>query len=409
MTRVLFVEASTGGVVGGSLTGLYHLIRGLDRKRFAPSMVLYEPKSIENDLIEIGVPVFHVKRRRVPKEHALLRYDGYHQARRARSIRSFLRLGRQALRLAIEEGPTALQLGRIIRESKADVVHLGNGVRANFDGILACMRTGTACICHVKGFEKYSGRERWAARRVDGLICMTEAVRKHCLEHGIQGRQTEVIYDALDESAFQPQRDPLDIRSELGIEPDAPCVGVIGNIQEWKGQLVFVEAMAEVIRKVPQARGLVVGGIHRAGAAYNEQLQKRLEELQLTEAITITGFRNDVADVINSLDVVAHTSVRAEPFGRVILEGMLLGKPVVATAAGGVPELIEDGRTGFLTPPGDAAALSQALIPLLLDSARRHEVGGRARAWAGERFSLRRHVDEMSRLYQSITEGRLTA
>ncbi|HXQ23701.1 MAG TPA: glycosyltransferase [Candidatus Acidoferrales bacterium] len=405
MIRVLFVEASSGGVVGGSLTGLYHLIRGLDRTRFAPAMVLYEQKNIESDLREIGVPVHHVRRRRVPKEHALLKYEGYHRAKASTGVGSTLRLGRHAVRLAVEELPAATRLARIIRRSRADVVHLGNGVRANFDGILACVLTRTPCVCHVKGFEKYSGRERWAASRVDALVCMTKAVEQHCRACGVSGRTTQVIYDALDEAAFLPRRDAAAVRAELGITNGSPCLGVVGNIQEWKGQVVLVEAMARVAQAVPHARGLIIGGVHRAGAAYHDQLQARLRALHLDERLCVTGFRRDIADVINALDVVVHTSVRAEPFGRVILEGMLLGKPVVASAAGGVPELIHDGETGFLTPPGDAAALAERLIPLLQDAALRRDVGQRAQAWAREQFSLTRHVAALSSIYATLTKG----
>ncbi len=405
MIRVLYVEASTGGVVGGSLTGLYHLIRGLDRTRFAPAMVLYEPKDIETDLQRIGVPVHHVRRRRVPKEHALLQYEGYRRAKTSSAVRSVLALGRQGLRLAIEELPVAIRLARIMRRTGADVVHLGNGVRANFDGVLACWLTRTPCLCHVKGFEKYSARERWAAARIDALVCMTSAVKEHCLRCGLRGRTTEVIYDALDETAFVPQRDAATVRAELGIANGAPCVGVVGNIQEWKGQTVLVDAMARVVTAVPKARGLIIGGVHRAGATYNERLQDRIRELHLEYTLSVTGFRPDVADVMNALDVIVHTSVRAEPFGRVILEGMLLGKPVVASAAGGVPELIQDGDTGFLTPPGDAARLAERLIPLLQDAALRRQIGQRAQAWARRQFGLQRHVEAMSAVYEALNRG----
>jgi hypothetical protein len=102
MIRVLFVEASSGRVLGGSLTGLYHLIRGLDRARFASVMALYEPKAIEADLKAIDVPVHHVYRRWVPKNHALLKYDGYQRAKVSKSVRSLLHLGRQGLRLGVE-------------------------------------------------------------------------------------------------------------------------------------------------------------------------------------------------------------------------------------------------------------------------------------------------------------------
>ena len=405
MMRVLFVEASSGGVVGGSLTGLYHLIRGLDRQRFAPEMVLYEPKGIEADLARLAVPVHHVHRRHLPKEHALLRHQSYHRAKNAAGVRAALRMGRHAVRLSLEEAPAALQLARLIRARRADVVHLGNGLRANFDAVLACWLTRTPAVCHIKGFEKYSGRERWAARRVSAMVCMTRAVAAHCAAHDVVAARTEVIYDALDEAGFVPQRPAPAVRRELGIENGAPCVGVVGNFQEWKGQRVLVDAMARVVKTVPPARGLIIGGIHRAGAAYAAALREQIHELHLDGTISITGFRPDIADVINALDVVVHTSVRAEPFGRVILESMLLGKPVIASAAGGVPELIADGDTGFLTAPGDAEGLGECLVRLLQDPALRQRIGTRAQGWARERFSLARHTAAMSALYENVVKG----
>jgi glycosyltransferase involved in cell wall biosynthesis len=405
MIRVALVEASTGGVVGGSLTGLYHLVRGLDRTRFAPTMVLYEPKSIESDLAALAVPVAHVTRRRLSKQHALLGYDAYHRAKAAHGVRSVLRTARQSVRLLVEELPAALRLVRVLRRTGADVVHLGNGVRANFDGILAAMLTRTPCVCHVKGFEKYAARERWAARHVDVLVCMTRAVREHCARAGVHGRRTEVVYDALDDAGFRPTRPAAAVRAELGVANGAPCVGVIGNIQEWKGQLVLIEAMARVASTIPAAHAVVIGGVHRAGAAYLEQMQRRIRELGLGTHVLHTGFRTDVADLVNALDVVVHTSVRPEPFGRVILEAMLLGKPVVATDAGGVPELIQHGTTGFLTPPGDADALGACLVRVLGDAALRARVGAAARRWATDQFGLERHVAGFSQLYEDLVRG----
>src|SRR5215510_13732132 len=164
MTTVLFVEASSGGVLGGSLTGLYHLIRGMDRDRFRIGMALYEHKVIEADLAQLDVPVHHVARRRLPKQHALLELNGYHKAKSAGAVRAGLGAGREAARLVAEELPAALALARVIRRHGADVIHLGNGLRANFDGVLAGLLTRRPIVCHVKGFEKYRARERWAAR-----------------------------------------------------------------------------------------------------------------------------------------------------------------------------------------------------------------------------------------------------
>jgi glycosyltransferase involved in cell wall biosynthesis len=401
----LFVEASTGGVVGGSLSGLHHLIRGMDRERFRIGMVLYERKGIEAELERMGVGVHHVRRRRLEKEHALLRYDGYHKAKSVGAIRSGLTAGRHAARLSVEEIPTALALARIYRRERADVVHLGNGLRANFDGIIAGVLTRTPIICHIKGFEKYGARERWASRRTDVVVCMTHAILDYCRERGVNPPDARVVYDGVDESWLKVERPAHDVRVELGIPNGSPCLGILGNIQEWKGQHVLVEAMAAVARQHPKVRCLIVGGVHRAGERYAAELRARCAALGLGDSVSFVGFRDDVPDVINALDVVVHASVRPEPFGRVILEGMLMAKPVVATNAGGVPELIEHGRTGFLVPPGDVGAMAACLSDVV---ARRDEaaaIGARAQSWARERFALARQVNEMSELYESFARS----
>ena len=398
-TRVLFVEASSGGVLGGSLTGLYHLIRGMDRGRFDIGMALYEHKAIEDDLARLEVRVHQVTRRRLPKQHALLDLESYRKARSVGALRAGFGASRQAARLAAEEVPAALALARVIRRERADVIHLGNGVRANFDGILAGLLTRTPIVCHVKGFEKYGARERWAARRTTTLVCMTRAVLDYCRARGLHAPDARVVYDAVDEAWLQPRRTPAEVRRELDIPLDVPCIGIAGNIQEWKGQRVVVEALG-LLADRPDVHGVIAGGVHRAGERYVAELRARLTALGLDGRVHFTGFRSDISDVMNAWDVVVHASVRPEPFGRVILEGMLLGKPVIATAAGGVPELIDDGRVGYLVPPGDAPALADCLRRVLVAPDDARTLGARARNWAREHFSLARQVAEMSEIYE---------
>lgn len=398
--RVLIVEASSGGVVGGSLTGFVHLVRGLDRTRFSVAMALYEEKSVESELRDLGVSVHHIARRRIPKQHPLLESSSYHRAKRVGAIRGTLRMLRQGARLLAEEVPAALQLARVLRATRSDVIHAGNGVRANFDAILAGLLTGVPVICHVKGFEKYSQRERWGARRLASLVFMTEAVAAHCRENGIVAPHNQVIYDAVDLAWMQAKRSRGEVRAALGVDADQPLLLISGNIQEWKGQAVVVEAMGRIAARHPRAVCLVAGGVHRAGAAYAEAMQRRIAELGLPQAVRLLGFRDDMPDLIHAVDIVVHASVRPEPFGRVILEAMLAGRAVIASDAGGVRELIEDGVTGWLVPPGDAEALASALDRCLSQPTAAAEIGERGRTWATRNFSLERHVAEMGAEYE---------
>jgi glycosyltransferase involved in cell wall biosynthesis len=231
---------------------------------------------------------------------------------------------------------------------------------------------------------------------------MTRAILDHCRGCGLDPPDARVVYDAVDETWLRPQRSPAEVRRELGIAPDAPCLGIAGNIQEWKGQHVVIEALGQ-LNDPPGVHCVITGGVHRAGEAYAAELRARAAALGLSERVHLTGYRADIPDVMNAWDVVVHASVRPEPFGRVILEGMLLGKPVIATAGGGVGELIDDGRTGFLVPPGDAPALADRLRRVFAAPGAAQAIGARARTWAQQHFSLARQVAEMSEIYEDAT------
>jgi len=227
------------------------------------------------------------------------------------------------------------------------------------------------------------------------------AIERHCRSQGIRPTEYNVVYDGLDLDDFRPTRDRDDVREELGIDVDAPVVGVVGNIQPWKGQLVLLQAMVEVIKTHPNAVALIVGGAHRSGRRYADDLRAFVASNGLERNVVFTGTRDDVGDVMNCMDVVAHTSVRGEPFGRVIIEGMCVGKPVVATRAGGVPEFVRDGENGLLVAPDDAAALASVLRRLFEDSALRERLSAGALR-AVRDFSVEHHVEEVTRIYDRV-------
>jgi glycosyltransferase involved in cell wall biosynthesis len=289
----------------------------------------------------------------------------------------------------------------MLREEAPDLIHVCNGFRGNLDAIVAARICGIPCIVHCKGFDKHSFVERLFAPGVAAAVCMTRAIEEHCRAQKMRPPEYSVIYDGLDLDEFRPTRERDDVREELGIDNDAPAVGVVGNIQEWKGQQVLLEAMVEVIKTHPRAVALIVGGAHRSGRAYADGLRRFTAENGLGSNVIFTGAREDISDIMRCMDVVAHTSIRGEPFGRVIIEGMSVGRPVVATRAGGVPEFVHDGDNGMLVPAGDAAALAKTLVRLFDDEELRNRLSAGALR-AVQSFSVTHHVDEMVRLYERV-------
>jgi glycosyltransferase involved in cell wall biosynthesis len=384
---------------------MQHLLRGLDRRRYDPIVVLYEAKILQTELAQLGVPVRIFRKKRRGRHHPLQQVEAYQRLRNRRLAGRLLR-GLRELRLFLQETlPATFALRRLFKQEKPYLIHLCNGFRTNLDAIVAAWWLGIPCVCHVKAFEKSDWIDRLFARSVDLGICMTAAVLEHCQRHGLHAKRMTVIYDGLDLESFRPAQDSSAVRKELGIPLEAPLVGIVGNVQDWKGQAVVVEAIREVRAVLPEIRCLIVGGVHRNGVEYARDLQRFVEEHELQRHVICTGTRDDVADLVAAMDILIHASINPEPFGRVILEGMALGKAVIATNLGGVPEFVQDGVTGRLVPPGDHRALARAVLELLGDAAYREQLGSNGRQEAQRRFVIQHHVEEVTDAYAGL-EGK---
>ena len=391
--RILFVEASIGGVVGGSLTGILHLIEHLDRGRFAPSLALYEPKDGLGSLEVLGVPVHVLPALPAPTA------DG------ARG-----RLGRALLRAGDLYGvvvPRALALAELFRREGPALVYLANGLTANLDGVLAAARCGVPVICHEKGYRRVGPVERLLSRWVHTCVGMTEDVTAHYRMRHVHARRFVTIYDGIDCTQFAPGGGAA-VRREFDIPADAPLVGIVGHIQDWKGQLLVAEAVARVRARSPELRCLVVGGVHRQGAEYAARLAERIAAPDLAGHVILTGARRDVGACLDALDLVIHSSTRPEPFGRVLIEAMALGRPVIAPREGGPCVIVVDAETGILVPPRDAETLADAIGQLVGDPTRRALMGQAGRVRVDAVFDIRHHARAMQAVFDDIlgVEGR---
>jgi hypothetical protein len=233
--NVVFLEASSGSVVGGSLTGMLELLRGIDRSRISPAVVLYEHKSCIPELEASGIPVSVFSKSRLPKEHALQESAGYARAKNVGAVAGALAAARSTSTLLLETYPAAWRLAGLLRGYRPGLVYVCNGFRGNADAILASWVLGVPSVVHAKGFDKFSWVERRLSRMVAGGVSMTRAIEDHCRGGDMRPGFFEVIYDGLDLSAFRPTRSADAIRSELGLPAGAEVAGVVGNIQPGRG------------------------------------------------------------------------------------------------------------------------------------------------------------------------------
>jgi len=255
--------------------------------------------------------------------------------------------------------------------------------------------------------DHFSRGHRWLVvtlvnRMVLRVIANSRASAASFVESGGRAERVRVVYNGVDPAPFEAvTSDELDaLRQELNLEK-TPIVGVFSRLAPWKGQHVLLEALSTL----PAVHALLVGEAIFGEQAYATALRERSEALGVEDRVHFLGFRRDIPQLLRLSDVVAHTSVAPEPFGRVIVEGMLARSPVVATRAGGPLEIVEDGVNGILTPPGDAEALATALKGLLDDPNRAHALAEAGYAAALERFSLRAMVEGVAQQIQEVTRS----
>jgi glycosyltransferase involved in cell wall biosynthesis len=202
-------------------------------------------------------------------------------------------------------------------------------------------------------------------------------------------------------------RSPADVRGEAGWAADSVVVGLFARLVAWKGAEVFLGAAARVADAHPRARFLIAGGtLYGEEPDFPGRLRRLARELGMAERVHFTGHREDVLAVMHGCDVICHCSLEPEPFGMVVIEAMAIGKPVLASRAGGPEEIVEHGRSGILVDPGDEQALAGEIAALLADPARRRALGDAGRDRARRAFSSEVTGERLAGLYRGVAAGR---
>ena len=188
---------------------------------------------------------------------------------------------------------------------------------------------------------------------------------------------------------------------------DAPLVGMVGRITHWKGQEILAEAAGLVARTRPDVHFVAVGSYFADESHYLHNLQSLIDKLGLSGRFHIVNYRSNVTDVYRALDIFVLPSRKPEPFGRVTVEAMMQGRPVIATNHGGTVELIQDGVTGMLVPSSDPKALVAAIEQILEDRTLGEKMGQAAAAYARENFSMPRYQARMRDVIDHLLDAKL--
>jgi glycosyltransferase involved in cell wall biosynthesis len=309
-------------------------------------------------------------------------------------------------------GPLGLaapvRLAALLAPRRPDILHVHGG-RAGLAGALAGRATGTRPIvytAHAFAFKRHLPpiqhaatvlAERASCRLADAVICLSADDALAAAERGIAPRTLAVIPNGIDPAAFPAAADR---RAEFGLSPGVPVIGMIGRLVADKDPLTFVRAAAQIRERVPDARFLLVGD-----GPLRSLAERETAALGLNGRLILTGTRFDIPEVLGTVDVMVMTSLW-EGLPLILLEAMASRIPVVCSRLPTLAGVVEDGRTGLLVPPGDAAGFAAAVVELWKDPRRRQRMGDAARDRVAREYSIVRMVQQTDALYTKVLTAR---
>jgi len=374
--------------VGGGEYSIYNLIRNLRRPLFSPIVLYAHENEIIARLRDEGIPVVAV-----PLDEKI---TAVYRDAVGRDPASLIRYAR-----GLSAGIAAVS-GKI-RELGIDLLHPHDNL-SKLIGARAARCTKIPVVCHCRDLLREGFVERallvFQLLFMDRVIAVSEGNRRLFRVLGRIPDKVRTIHNGLDLSAFDPAKPAAWSRSAMGIAESDFVVGIIGVFDRIKGHTHLFEALQKMAAGGRGAfRCLVVGD----GREW-DSIHRDVRDRGISDRVRFLGYRTDIADLLRLMDVVVLPSLQ-ESFPRVPLEAMAMGLPVVATTVGGIPESVSDGETGILVPPGDGAAIRDALVRLGDDPALRKRMGETGRRRVREQFSIEANIARTEALYLEVFQA----
>ncbi len=292
-----------------------------------------------------------------------------------------------------------VKLRRLLRSKRIDVMH-SHEFATNFYASLAGVATGIPVIATVHGKNYYA--DRWRRRaayrfvaRHARMVAVSDDLKRYVAQCvSIPAGRIAVIHNGIDLDRNVAGSLDHDVRRELAILPKQPVIGTVGNLFEVKGQKFLLRACSLLVRNHPDLVLLVAGE-----GGQLEDLMQEAEQLGISGNVRFLGFRDDVPSLLRAMDVFVLPSL-SEGLPLSILEALALEKPVVATNVGGIPEIVDDGVSGYLVPPADSRQLADRISEALADSETATALAKAGRKKVQRAFGVRQMVQSYEALYE---------
>ena len=362
--KILYLSSSVN--LWGARKSLLGILTHLDKKTFFPIVVCSSKGPLTEKLDEIKIP-YRIVKMRLWRKGKYFPWIPY----------------------------TVMSLAKLVRKERISLVHSNSHSDAPY-GILACRFRKIPIISHIRDIIQPDKVGKYLLKHADKIIAVSNAAAKPFKDITNKNRKLLVINNSIDLDSFKPSKD---IRGELNISRNELVISIVGQISRLKGHDVFLKAASIILEKNKNVKFLVVGNVRRE----RDQglCEALISRLNLRENVIFTGFRHDIANVLSVTDILAFPTLK-ESFGRSAIEAMALGKPVVASNVGGVPEIVIDGKTGTLVPPGSPEELADALLKLINDKKKREDMGNEGLRVVRDKFDIKDMMNRIEDVYKTL-------
>ncbi len=382
--RIAFVDHAVD--IGGAEKSLTELVKRLDPNEFCPVLLhsnnakwLADGSWGEFTCLPVFGPTQLLEKKRTEVGRGLLR---------------------SLADMSASAGPV-FSIWRGLMRAEADLVHT-NSLKCHLLGGLAARLAGRPLVWHVRDIltaqEGLNLLKRAAMSFKPRIIAISSAVAQQFADLPVT---VTLIANGVPLDKFSPGPPNPQLQAELGLAPEDEVLCVVGRLTPWKGHTTLLEALSLAAPRHPHLKLMIVGEVAFWENSYERELKDKIDDLGIAGRVIWTGFREDVPELLRLCDIFVLPSVD-EPFGRVLVEAMGVGKPVIGTNSGGVPEIIVDGETGLLVPPKDAEALAEAIEQMLSDPLQAQQMGEAGLNRARDLFDADRVADQVQDVYREV-------
>ena len=290
---------------------------------------------------------------------------------------------------------------RLIKEESVDVISTHSGDDSLLGAVAGRLSRRKPAIVRTRHLALPITSKLTYSLLPHRVVTVSEHVRQYLInDEGISPHHVVTVFTGVDLERFDPDKTQDTLRAGLGAGKDTLIVGTIAILRRKKGHHVLLDAISEVVKKVPDALFVFAGD-----GPQRQNIEARIKELGIGQWVRLLGLRTDVPAVLNGIDLFVLPTLQ-EALGTSILEASAMRKAVISTKVGGVPEVIVEGKTGLLVEPEDSAGLGAAIVALLTDARTRESMGAQGRRLVETDFSTTRMVEKMHGLYVSLAAKR---